>query len=215
LQSKVAGKVIFKTFLSGMPQMKVGFSNSLERLENVLFHQCITTKEMDLVSFIPPDGEFDFMKYECDRDIINPLNLTPSIHVYNKQHLEIVLQLKCTLPESLCVKGLKISIPIPNQCIDKKISVSSGKYNLKTEGDSIQWKIPNCQGQNSCILKAEMIYNEDIVTPKIPILITFYVSSWSASNFNFSFVKVFEPKQQYRPTKSIRYTTQATFELIP
>jgi hypothetical protein len=62
LRNDVAGKVLMKCKLSDMPELRLGLN---EALEDVTFHQCVnlgTYEANKVVTFIPPDGEFELMR---------------------------------------------------------------------------------------------------------------------------------------------------------
>jgi hypothetical protein len=62
LRNDVAGKVLMKCKLSDMPELRLGLN---EALEDVTFHQCVNLGAYEankVVTFIPPDGEFELMR---------------------------------------------------------------------------------------------------------------------------------------------------------
>jgi AP-1 complex subunit mu len=80
LHSEIIGSVQMKSFLSGMPELKLGLNDKLMfeatgrannkvkavELEDIKFHQCVRLARFDndrTISFIPPDGEFELMSY--------------------------------------------------------------------------------------------------------------------------------------------------------
>lgn len=84
VQSEVVGALKMRTFLSGMPECKLGLNdkvlfqaqgrglNKAVDLEDIKFHQCVrlTRFENDrTISFIPPDGSFDLMNYRLSQNI--------------------------------------------------------------------------------------------------------------------------------------------------
>ena len=53
------------------------FSSSLQ---DVTFHQCVNLGRFNtekVVSFVPPDGEFELMKYRCQEGISLPFKVRP------------------------------------------------------------------------------------------------------------------------------------------
>jgi AP-2 complex subunit mu-1 len=72
-----------KSYLSGMPECKFGINDKLTidprsktsegtsakssiAIDDIQFHQCVKLSKFDSdhsISFIPPDGEFELMKY--------------------------------------------------------------------------------------------------------------------------------------------------------
>lgn len=62
LRCDVVGRILMKCFLSDMPELRLGLN---EKLEDVTFHQCVnlsTFEAQKVVTFIPPDGEFELMR---------------------------------------------------------------------------------------------------------------------------------------------------------
>lgn len=86
MSAHVAGKVIMKSFLSGMPECKFGINDKIVMdnkgkglnteeqvrsgkpvvvIDDCQFHQCVKLSKFETehsISFIPPDGEFELMK---------------------------------------------------------------------------------------------------------------------------------------------------------
>ena len=76
-----------KSFLSGMPELKLGLNDKLMfeatgraaqakgkavELEDIKFHQCVRLARFEndrTISFIPPDGEFDLMTYRLNTHV--------------------------------------------------------------------------------------------------------------------------------------------------
>ncbi len=75
-----------KSFLSGMPELKLGLNDKLlfestgraagkgksVELEDIKFHQCVRLARFEndrTISFIPPDGEFDLMTYRLTSQV--------------------------------------------------------------------------------------------------------------------------------------------------
>lgn len=82
LQSEIQGRVHMRSYLSGMPELKLGLNDKnlfemqnrtsrgkLIEMEDIKFHQCVRLNKFDNdrnISFIPPDGEFNLMTYRVD-----------------------------------------------------------------------------------------------------------------------------------------------------
>jgi len=88
----VAGKVVMKSYLSGMPECKFGINDKIVMeakgkglsgggddparsgkpvvvIDDCQFHQCVKLSKFETehsISFIPPDGEFELMRYVFD-----------------------------------------------------------------------------------------------------------------------------------------------------
>jgi AP-1 complex subunit mu len=82
LRSEILGTVRMKSFLSGMPELKLGLNDKalfdmtgrtskgkLIEMEDIKFHQCVRLNKFESernITFIPPDGEFELMTYRLD-----------------------------------------------------------------------------------------------------------------------------------------------------
>ena len=95
LRAEVHGKVMMKTQLSGMPECKFGLNdklimekeggaeggNSGVEIDDCTFHRCVRLGKFDTertITFIPPDGEFELMRYRVT-EASQPFRLVPSI----------------------------------------------------------------------------------------------------------------------------------------
>jgi AP-2 complex subunit mu-1 len=100
LRSDVSGKIMVRTFLSGMPECKLGLNDQLMlqneskvdsktrkkgtgiAIDDMQFHRCVQLHEFDstrTISFIPPDGSFELMKYRCTKNISLPISIIPTV----------------------------------------------------------------------------------------------------------------------------------------
>ena len=61
-------------------------------LQDVTFHQCVNLGRFNtekVVSFVPPDGEFDLMKYRCQEGISLPFRVLPIINEMGRTRMEV------------------------------------------------------------------------------------------------------------------------------
>jgi len=64
----------------------------LPDLQDVTFHQCVNLGRFNtekVVSFVPPDGEFELMKYRCQEGISLPFRVLPIINEMGRTRLEV------------------------------------------------------------------------------------------------------------------------------
>ena len=97
LRNDVTGSVQVKTVLSGMPECKFGLNDKLTmdrdggsskskrvgvEIDDCTFHRCVRLGKFDAdrtITFIPPDGEFELMKYRITNNINLPFKIMPVI----------------------------------------------------------------------------------------------------------------------------------------
>lgn len=61
-------------------------------MQDVTFHQCVNLGRFNtekVVSFVPPDGEFELMKYRCQEGISLPFRVLPIINEMGRTRLEV------------------------------------------------------------------------------------------------------------------------------
>lgn len=87
--------VLAQAFLTGMPEVKIGLN---EKLSDVKLHQSVNLARFEaerVVSFVPPDGEFELMSYRCSDGIALPFRVLPVVTERNSGHLEVRIKPPC------------------------------------------------------------------------------------------------------------------------
>ena len=99
LSAHVAGKIMMKSYLSGMPECKFGINDKIVMdskgkaadetktknaiaIDDCQFHQCVKLSKFETehsISFIPPDGEHELMRYRTTKDISLPFRVIPLV----------------------------------------------------------------------------------------------------------------------------------------
>ena len=92
LRSEILGSLKMRSYLSGMPELKLGLNDKLlfeatgrrtggrgmskgkaVEMEDIKFHQCVRLARFEndrTISFIPPDGEFELMSYRLNTQVV-------------------------------------------------------------------------------------------------------------------------------------------------
>lgn len=227
LRADVSGSVMVKAFLTGMPECKFGLNDKvlMERsqrkseksaveLDDVQFHQCVKLGRFDndrTISFVPPDGEFELMKYRTTENINLPFRVHAIVNEVGKTRVEYKIQVKATFSANLFATNVKVYIPTPSNTSGVKIRVAVGKANFKPGETGVIWKIKRFQGQQELFLSAEAELSATTVKKawhRPPIALDFQVPMFTASGLQVRFLKVFE-KSNYQTIKWVRYITKA------
>jgi AP-2 complex subunit mu-1 len=234
LRADVSGQILLKVHLSGMPECKFGLNDKLLMdkeaktgvirsktqgiaIDDCTFHQCVRLGKFDTdrtISFIPPEGEFELMKYRTTQNIEIPFQITPIIKEHSKTRLEVKVAVKSNFKRDMFGMNVKIIIPTPKNTAVCKIYTQSGRAKYRPESDAIVWKIRRFPGDSKFILGAEIELSATVSQQKKawsrpPISMEFQVPMFTASGLHVRFLKVLEPKQQYQAIKWVRYLTQA------
>jgi len=233
LRSDVSGQVMMKCCLSGMPECKFGMNdkvvldkearqgatkrrgNGIE-IDDITFHHCVKLGKFDTdrtISFIPPDGEFELMKYRTTENINLPFKILPIVKEIGRSRVEASITVKSNFNSKMFGTGVIIRIPTPKNTAVCHIICTMGRARYIPEQDGIVWKIRKFPGDTEYTLRAEVeliatVSVEKKAWSRPPITMEFQVPMFTASGFHVRFLKVVE-KSNYNTIKWVRYLTKA------
>ncbi|CAA0841893.1 AP-2 complex subunit mu [Striga hermonthica] len=233
LRCDVTGKILMKCFLSGMPDLKLGLNDKigLEKesqlksrpaksgktieLDDVTFHQCVNLTRFNsekTVSFVPPDGEFELMKYRITEGVNLPFRVLPTIKELGRTRMEVNVKVKSVFGAKMFALGVVVKIPVPKQTAKTSFQVTSGRAKYSPSIDCLVWKIRKFPGQTEPTLSAEVELISTMTEKKSwtrpPIQMEFQVPMFTASGLRVRFLKVWE-KSGYNTVEWVRYITKA------
>jgi len=234
LRHDVSGKVMLKSQLSGMPDCKFGLndkimldkqttaragarkgaSNSSSILDDCTFDKCVRLGRFDSdrsISFVPPDGEFELMRYRVTENVELPFKITPSIHSHGRTRLEITVTVKANFEAKQSANKVEVLIPVPKTTSKCKFNKMAGKAKYDAEQNAVIWRLSSYQGQQceSLTIFVDMAATVgDKVWARPPISMKFQVPMFTASQLKVMFLKVTD-KSGYTTNKWVRYVTQA------
>ncbi|KAG5138083.1 hypothetical protein JHK82_022814 [Glycine max] len=115
IRSDVVGALKMRTYLSGMPECKLGLNDRvlLEAqgrttkgksidLEDIKFHQCVRLARFEndrTISFIPPDGSFDLMTYRLSTQVKPLVWVEAQVEKHSKSRIEIMVKARSQFKE--------------------------------------------------------------------------------------------------------------------
>lgn len=110
LRSEILGTVRMKSFLSGMPELKLGLNDKvlfemtgrstrgkLVEMEDIKFHQCVRLNKFESernITFIPPDGEFELMTYRLDTHVKPLIWVECTVENFTRSKIEYLVKAK-------------------------------------------------------------------------------------------------------------------------
>uniref|UniRef100_A0A914HBU7 MHD domain-containing protein n=1 Tax=Globodera rostochiensis TaxID=31243 RepID=A0A914HBU7_GLORO len=236
LSSHVAGKVAMKSYLSGMPECKFGINDKLTiegkgrtgsdepsktssrasvAIDDCQFHQCVKLTKFDTehaISFIPPDGEYELMRYRTTKDIQLPFRVIPLVREVSRNKMEVKVVIKSNFKPSLLAQKIEVIIPTPPNTSGVQLICMKGKAKYKAGENCICWKIKRMGGMKESQISAEVdLLNTGSAEKKKwnrpPVSMNFEVP-FAPSGLKVRYLKVFEPKLNYSDhdvVKWVRY----------
>ena len=128
LRNDVSGQVMMKALLSGMPECKFGLNDKLKvendgkkrlaksvEIDDCTFHRCVRLGKFDsdrTITFVPPDGEFELMRYRITDNIHLPFKIISAIQEVGKTRVAINLKIAAAFNRRLSANNVVIKIPV-------------------------------------------------------------------------------------------------------
>ena len=105
LRNEVTAQVQMNAKLTGMPECKFGLNDKLVieketnqnrkpgvEIDDCTFHRCVRLGKFDAdrtITFIPPDGEFELMRYRVTDNIHLPFRVIPAVREMNDRNRSV------------------------------------------------------------------------------------------------------------------------------
>ncbi|KAI3744647.1 hypothetical protein L1987_57735 [Smallanthus sonchifolius] len=204
VRSEVVGALKMRTYLSGMPECKLGLNDRvlLEAqgratkgkaidLDDIKFHQCVRLARFEndrTISFVPPDGAFDLMTYRLSTQVKPLIWVEAQVERHSRSRVEIMVKARSQFKERSTATNVEIELPVPADAINPNIRTSMGSAAYAPENDALCWKIKSFPGGKEYMLRAEF---------NLPI-----------SGIQVRYLKIIE-KSGYQALPWVRYITMA------
>lgn len=188
--------------------------NNIE-LEDLKFHQCVRLSKFEnekIISFIPPDGDFDLMSYRLTTSIKPLILCDVKVQTYSNSRVEIFCKAKAQIKKKSVATNVEILIPVPNDSDTPSFKYSHGSIKWVPEKSAILWKIRSFPGGKEYSMRAELLLPSisDINDTKVKKLVQvkFQIPYFTTSGIQIRYLKINEPTLQYKSYPWVRYITQ-------
>lgn len=237
LRADVNGHIVMRTYLSGTPECKFGLNDRLlldnddanglpgkprttraaagsVTLEDCQFHQCVKLGQFDadrIISFIPPDGEFELMRYRATENVNLPFKVHPIVREVGTTKVEYSIAIKANYGPKLFATNVVVRIPTPLNTAKITERTTQGRAKYEPEHNNIVWKIARFSGQSEFVLTAEATLTsmtQQKTWSRPPLSLAFSLLMFTSSGLLVRYLKVFE-KGNYSSVKWVRYMTRA------
>lgn len=231
LRSEILGAIKMKSFLSGMPELKLGLNDKLlfessgsgggkgkaVEMEDIKFHQCVRLARFEndrTISFIPPDGEFELMSYRLNTQV-KPLIWVEAVvdATPTSSRVEYMIKAKSQFKTRSVANNVEIIVPVPSDVDSPKFKCSVGSVRYVPDKDQMIWTIKQFQGQKELIMTANFGLPSvmDNSRPrdsfmKFPVSVTFEIPYFTVSGLTVRYLKIIE-KSGYSALPWVRYIT--------
>jgi len=173
LHSEINGAIKMKSFLSGMPELKLGLNDKLMfeatgrqnqaraskavELEDIKFHQCVRLARFEndrTISFIPPDGEFDLMTYRLNTHVKPLIWVEAVVEPHKGSRIEYMIKTRSQFKSRSVANNVEIIIPVPTDVDSPSFKSSVGSVTYLPDRDAVVWTIKQFHGGREYLMRA-------------------------------------------------------------
>lgn len=229
VQSEVVGVLKMRSFLSGMPECKLGLNDKLlfqaqgrgspnkaVDLEDMKFHQCVRLARFEndrTISFIPPDGNFDLMSYRLNQAVKPLIWVEATVERHSRSRTEYLVKARSQFKERSSATNVQILLPLPQDATAPVVRTSQGSAQYAPEKEALVWKLKNFPGGKEYLLRCKFSQpsvsaEEDGSGRMPPIRVQFEIPYFTVSGIQVRYLKVIE-KSGYQALPWVRYITIA------
>jgi AP-1 complex subunit mu len=224
LRSEVVGVIKMKSYLSGMPELKLGLNDKIlfeqtgrrggaVELEDVKFHQCVRLSRFEndrTISFIPPDGEFELMCYRLNTHVKPLVWVESVIERHEHSRIEFMVKAKTQFKRQSIATFVEILIPVPCDVDSPRFKTTAGTVKYQPESNSMLWTIKQFPGGKEHLMRAHFKLPSVLRSEpdaKAPISVKFEIPYFTVSGIQVRYLKIIE-KSGYQAFPWVRYITQ-------
>lgn len=235
LRADIHGKIMARSKLSGMPDLKLGLNDKIlfektgktcktmvVELEDVKFHQCVRLQKFEsdrTISFIPPDGDFELISYRLSTppSFIMPILVEGNIEKWTRSRLEILVKIKCNLKPNFNAHGatlVSVAIPVPTDVDTPVFKSTIGGASLHADISKIIWNIgylpshPTKEHNLRIKLGFPSVREEEKVKKlSAPISLSFEIPYYTLTGLQVRYLRVME-RSGYTALPWVRYITE-------
>lgn len=229
LHSEIIGAIQMKSFLSGMPELKLGLNDKLMfeatgrstarvkavELEDIKFHQCVRLARFEndrTISFIPPDGEFELMTYRLNTHVKPLIWVEAVVEPHSHSRIEYMIKAKSQFKSRSIANNVEIIIPVPPDVDSPSFKASIGTVVYFPDRDAVIWTIKQFTGSKEYLMRAHFglpsVSGDEGATEhwRAPIEVKFEIPYFTVSGLQVRYLKIIE-KSGYQALPWVRYIT--------
>ena len=220
VSSEVSGSIAANSRLSGVPDLALVFSDP-GLIDDCSFHPCVRYGRFErdkVVSFVPPDGAFELMKYRVNiqGQIQAPIYCQPQVTFdFSTNRGDILLivgqraQSSLIFPGSvgrnlgLVIEEVSISIPFSRSVRTANLTVTAGSVLFDESSKVARWTIGKLASDKMPQLSGTILLQPNSTSEEAPpIEVQWKVPMASVSGLTVATLQL--TNERYKPYKGVR-----------
>lgn len=238
IRSEIEGALKMRSFLSGMPELKMGLNDKIlmdararvagastaastaasraksVEMEDIRFHQCVQLARFEndrTISFIPPDGDFELMSYRLNTAVRPLIWVEAVVETRGSSRIEFLVKVRSNYKRRSTANNVEIHLPVPADVESPEFKCSIGKVEYVPEKDCAVWTIKHLPGQKEYLMRASFFLPS--ITAEEPTKIRAPIKVvFELPYFTVSGIQVrylkTTEKSRYQALSWVRYITQ-------
>lgn len=183
-------------------------------LSDVKFHQCVRLSKFDnerVISFIPPDGEFELISYRLDIALRPLFMVEVFVDLRSMTKMEFQVKAKANFKDKCVANDVNIYIPVPCDAQNPVFKPNSGTVKYFPDKDAMLWTLKEFPGRKEYLMSAVLTL-PTVKSPdrenfaKVPIEINYEIPYFTVSGLQVRYLKI-EDKSGYQGYPWVRYIT--------
>ncbi len=171
LSSEILGTVKMRSFLSGMPELKLGLNDKalfdmtgrtskgkLIEMEDIKFHQCVRLNRFESernITFIPPDGEFELMTYRLDTHVKPLIWVEVIVENFTRSKIEYLVKAKTQFKSKSIANNVEIAVSVPTDVDSPVFKSNVGTVKYVPDQNAMVWCIKQFPGRKEYMMRAQ------------------------------------------------------------
>jgi len=210
VSGEISGTVTCNCRLSGMPDLTLIFNNP-RIFDDCSFHPCVRYLRYEhdkVISFVPPDGIFQLMKYRVNQQIQLPVYCKPQFSFSEGgNRISVMVGPKNTGGKQ--VEAVAVTIPFSKSVASTNLTATVGSIHYDEITKICKWGIGKIPKDKSPILSGTIIFAPGTLHPEAPptVLVDFKIQMYAASGIRVETLALHNEK--YKPFKGVRSITKA------
>jgi len=219
VSAEIHGYIDCVVKLSGMPDLTLSFMNP-RMFDDTSFHPCVRFKRWEsenILSFIPPDGNFRLMSYLIGGSGVGNSNVAIPVFVRHQLtftsasqgngRLDITIGPKQTMGRN--VEGVKVEIPMPKSVLNCTLTPTQGKYTFDPVSKLLAWDVGKVDPQKPPNIHGTINLQSGAPVPDSnpSMNVSFLINQMAVSGLKVHRLELLGV--EYKSFKGLRYTSKA------
>jgi len=210
VSGEISGQIASSCKLSGMPDLTMTFNNP-RIFDDCSFHPCVRYLRFEhdkVISFVPPDGNFQLMAYRVNQQIQPPVYCKPQLtFTETGGRVNVMVGPKNTMGKT--IENVSVTIPFPKNVSSTNLTCTVGSIQYDEISKICKWTIGKIPLDKSLNLSGTVsLATGSGVPDSLPtLLVDFKISMYAVSGLKIESLSLLN--EAYKPYKGVRSVTKA------